>query len=92
MSSACEIYKHISSAPELKKFCLDSIWGIIYDLGLLGKATYTWAVNNWRPKDCVAEDSNIKDSVWGEAPAKFLTIMFENFEQIEALSCLMFDF
>ena len=40
----------------------------------------------------MAEDSDIKDSVWGEAPAKFLTIMFENFEQIEALSCLMFDF
>ena len=34
----------------------------------------------------------VKDSVWGEAPAKFLTIMFENFEQSKALSCLMFDF
>ena len=38
------------------------------------------------------EDYNIKDSVWGEAPAKFLTIIFENFELIEALSSLMFDF
>ena len=55
------------------------------------KATYTWAVDNWWPKDCVAEDCNIKDSVWGKAPAKFLTIMFENFEQIESLSGLMFD-
>ena len=45
-----------------------------------------------KTKDCVAEDFNIMDSVWGEAPAKYLTIMFENFEQIEALSCLMFDF
>ena len=40
----------------------------------------------------MAEDCNIKDSVWGEAPAKFLTIMFENFEQIESLSGLIFDF
>ena len=56
------------------------------------KATYTSAVDNWTPKDCVAEDCNIMKSVWGEAPAKFLIIMFKNFEQIEALSCLMFDF
>ena len=35
------------------------------------KATYTSAVHNWTPKDCVAEDCNIKNSVWGKAPAKF---------------------
>ena len=45
-----------------------------------------------KTKDCVAEDCNIMDSVWGEAPVKFLTIVFEDFEQIEELSCLMFEF
>ena len=40
----------------------------------------------------VAGDCNIKYGVWGEAPAKFLTLMFENSENFEALSCLILNF
>ena len=57
------------------------------------KATYTSAVDNWTPKDCVAEDCNIKNSVWGKAPAKFWELCLRMLSKLKhfLLWCLTFN-
>jgi hypothetical protein len=57
------------------------------------KATYTSAVHNWTPKDCVAEDCNIKNNVWGKAPAKFWELCLRMLSKLKhfLLWCLTFN-